>query len=150
MRKVSVIVCRTSLLLLVILLVGCSARPTPPPSPFGGGGWPPGPTKGTRTEVELTVQGRSVSVTNHANQSWWLSPPVVQVWTSNGNIPPYWLEFTPVPEGVRVLQPGERFDVDIPPSTVDQRVSIALYDMPDPTQADIPWFLWADLPAPPM
>lgn len=138
-----------ALLSVVVLesLSGCvvSATPTPRNTPRPTPAlsqWPPFPVASEPPPgLAISLDGRTVTISNDSGGSLWMSPPVIELW--EGGNP--WVE-SEVPSGSRELSDRSSLSLDVPVRQDSVRVGARLWARPTPGASEVPVFLWIEVP----
>lgn len=138
-----------ALLSVVVLasLSGCvvSATPTPRTTPRPTPAlsqWPPFPVASEPPPgLAISLDGRTVTISNDSGGSLWMSPPVIELW--EGGNP--WVE-SEVPSGSRELSDRSSLSLDVPVRQDAVRVGARLWARPTPGAWEVPVFLWIEVP----
>lgn len=140
------------LLLLVVCATGAGCSIAGPPSTPDTGSppprrdqWPPIVTAGPAPGVTIALHDRTAVLTNGSSRTYWLSPPVIELW--EGGAP--WVETTDPGSGQVELEPGDKVELVVEPRPDTVRVGARLWQSATPGPDESPWFVWLEIESTP-
>lgn len=103
--------------------------------------WPPVSNRGPAPGVSIVLRDRTAVLTNDSEESYWLSPPIIELW--EGGAP--WVVIVDPGVGTLEVKPGDRVELAIGNRADTVRVGARLWPNADPDQSVEPWFNWLEV-----
>jgi hypothetical protein len=129
------------------LLAGCGAPVSTASASLGSlqtsalEQWPPVSNRGPAPGVSIVLRDRTAVLTNDSEKSYWLSPPIIELW--EGGAP--WVVIVDPGVGTLEVKPGDEVELAIGNRADTVRVGARLWPNADPDQSVEAWFNWLEV-----
>jgi hypothetical protein len=144
----------TGLILVLVTSSGCGGAPASAPAsavatstdPLPTSAleqWPPVSNRGPAPGITIVLRDRTVVMTNESADSYWLSPPIIELW--EGGAP--WIVVVEPGDGSLELGPGDELELVIGDRSDTVRAGARLWPDAIIDGSEEPWFNWLEVEA---
>jgi hypothetical protein len=105
--------------------------------------WPPVSNRGAAPGITIVLRDRTVVLTNESADSYWLSPPIIELW--EGGAP--WVVVVEPDDGSLELGPGDELELVIGDRSDTVRAGARLWPDAIIDGSEEPWFNWLEVEA---